>query len=345
VRRAILLSILAALAAFMPLPTVAVERFYSRGFYPVLQNGLTWLSSLVPLALLDVALVGVVGVWVFSVARRWRTSGTAAALRDGARSLATIVSIVVLVFLAFWGFNYRRVPLEVRLDYDHTRVTRDATVQFARLALERINALEPVKEPTASSHERLERAFAETQRRLGATRTARSAAPKTSFFSWYLRLAGIDGMVDPWFLEILVNPDVLPIEYPFTLTHEWAHLAGYANESEANFVAWVTCLSADERAQYSGWLEAYQYARATLPREIRRDLDGRLAPDVIVDLRLIAARLGTVDPVVSGFARNVYDSYLRAQGVDEGIASYGAMLRLMVGTRFENGWVPQLRDH
>ena len=41
--------------------------------------------------------------------------------------------------------------------------------------------------------------------------------------------------------------------------------------------------------------------------------------------------------------RNVYDTYLKAQGVDEGLASYSAMLKLMVGTTFENGWVPNLR--
>jgi uncharacterized protein DUF3810 len=344
VRPVIVLSIVAAIAAFIPLPSHAIERFYSRGIYPILQNGLTWMSSLVPVALLDIALIALTVSWIAFVVRQWRARGRGPALRAGAASLLMIASIVVLIFFAFWGLNYRRVPLEAKLHYDAARITGNATTRFAELAVDRVNSLESRKEATAASHEILIRAFADTQRRLGATRTARPAEPKTSLFSWYLRLAGIDGMVDPWFLEILVNPDVLPIEYPFTVTHEWAHLAGYANESEANFVAWLTCLAADERAQYSGWLEAYQYARAVLPRDLRRDLDRRLAPDVVADLRAIAERLGSVDPAVSGFARNVYDSYLRAQGVDEGIASYGAMLRLMLGTTFQDGWVPQMRN-
>ncbi len=58
----------------------------------------------------------------------------------------------------------------------------------------------------------------------------------------YFRKAAIDGMTDPFFLEIILNPDVLPLERPFVLAHEWAHLAGYADESEANFVAWLTCI-------------------------------------------------------------------------------------------------------
>lgn len=340
----VVLPILAAAAAFVPLPATFVERVYSREWYLVLQNILTGASSFVPFALLDLALFLLVSFLLISVVRGWRARGSRAALRAGAVSLIIIVSLMTLLFEVFWGFNYRRVPLETKLRYDRSRVTGDATIRFAHLALERINALEPRKAASASSHDNLRNAFADTQRRLGAERTARPAPPKRSIFSWYLRMAGIDGMVVPWFLEIIVNPDVLWVEYPFTVAHEWAHLAGYANESEANFVAWLTCLASDDRAQYSGWLEAFQYARAALPREARRDVDRGLTAAVAADLQAIAERLGTMDPAVSGFARNVYDSYLRAQGVDEGIASYGAMLRLMVGTTFQNGWVPELRE-
>ena len=52
-------------------------------------------------------------------------------------------------------------------------------------------------------------------------------------------------MTNPFFLEVIINPDLLPFEQPFVLAHEWAHLAGYADESEANFVAWLTCVQGD----------------------------------------------------------------------------------------------------
>ena len=44
-------------------------------------------------------------------------------------------------------------------------------------------------------------------------------------------------MTDPFLLETLIAPDLLEVERPFVIAHEWAHLAGYADESEANFVA------------------------------------------------------------------------------------------------------------
>jgi uncharacterized protein DUF3810 len=338
------LAVAAVAAAFVPLPPAAVERVYSMSIYPLIQNPLTWISSLVPFALLDVAAVaGAIG-WLLFVGRRWRRQGRAGGVRSAAVSLLTCASCLYLVFLALWGFNYRRVSLETKLAFDPSRLTREATLRLAETSIERMNSLEAMKTARSNSEEVLILSFADAQRHLGASRTARPARPKRSMVSFYLLRAGIDGMMNPFFLEIILNPGVLPVEYPFTVTHEWAHLAGYADESEANFVAWMTCVGADERAQYSAWLEAYQYAAAALTRDERRELQRRLAPGVVADLRAIANRLGRADPAVSSFARNVYDSYLRAQGVDEGIASYGAMLRLMLGTTFENGWVPRLRN-
>ena len=340
----ILLPVAALAAAFVPLPPAAVERWYSRGVYPIVQSVLTPLSSIVPLALLDVASIVLIGAWIVFVVRRWRAHGAKAGLAAAGLSVATGASILYLLFLALWGLNYRRVPLEEKLAYDPARVTRDEIRRLAGLAVDRVNALQPsavTVDPRATTA--LAAAFADVQLRLGAPRAARPAPPKRSLLSWYLLEAGIDGMMNPFFLEIILNPGILPVERPFSLAHEWAHLAGYADESEANFVAWLTCAGSDAAGQYSGWLEAFRYAASALPLDDRRVLQRALAPAVVADLRAIDQRLGRADPAISGLARTVYDSYLRSQGVEEGIASYGAMLRLMTGTTFENGWVPRLR--
>ena len=62
---------------------------------------------------------------------------------------------------------------------------------------------------------------------------------KRTLFGPYFRWTGVDGMVDPFGLEVLVNPDLLPWERPFVAAHEWAHLAGFADEAEASFVGWL----------------------------------------------------------------------------------------------------------
>src|ERR671926_17273 len=54
----------AVLAAVVPVSPRAIDRFYAAGLYPRLQWTLTVLSNLVPVALFDLALAGVIGGWV-----------------------------------------------------------------------------------------------------------------------------------------------------------------------------------------------------------------------------------------------------------------------------------------
>ncbi len=61
----------------------------------------------------------------------------------------------------------------------------------------------------------------------------------TPFFTW----AGVTGMMNPFGLETIVHPDLLPFERPFVLAHEWAHLAGHADEAEASAVGWLACMN------------------------------------------------------------------------------------------------------
>ena len=338
--------VLALAGALAPASPELVERTYSRGLYPRVQTVVTRLSSTVPVALLDAAVVGLVVAGVVEVFRRKRSSPRTSPWRRAARAAAWCVfgaAVLYLWFLLFWGLNYRRVPLERKLAYDSARVTRTGAFRFGSLAVDRVNGLagsapfSPLEIPTLAG------AFAEVEHALGGARPTRLAAPKPSLLMWYFRQAAIDGMTNPFFLEIILNPDLLPFERPIVLAHEWAHLAGYAEESEANFIAWLACIRSAPAAQYSGWLSAYEQMSARLGREERQHLSRSLHPRAVADLRAGWERHARSSPAVRGAARAGYDTYLRANRVDEGIASYSAVVRLMLGTTFAPGWTPELR--
>ena len=186
-------------------------------------------------------------------------------------------------------------------------------------------------------------AFEAAQRMLGSDRVAVLGMPKRSLLERYFRAAAIDGMTNPFFLEIILNPDTLPFERPFVLTHEWAHLAGYANEAEANFVAWLACSQGDAMARYSGWLAIFEHVAASLSKADRVELTSRLAAGPRRDLQEAAARYARASPAVRTAARDVYDTYLRANRVTEGVGSYTAVVRLMLGAGLEDGRSPRLR--
>ena len=335
--------LLALTAALAPVPPSVIERVYSRGFYPAFQRVMTPLSNAVPIALLDVALAALIIALVIGHVRASRQKGWHRAALKSASAVLTTAAAVYLLFLASWGYNYRRIPLEQKLEFDRSRISREAAGALAGQAVAQLNAGYAAAHRQVFDAAAVEGAFAEAQRMIGAQHSAAIASPKRSLFGLYFRHAAIDGMTVPVFLEIILNPDLLPVERPSVLLHEWAHLAGYADESEASFVAWVAGVrSEDPVAQYSAWLDAYQATAGALPRSVRQALPP-LDPGPRADLTDIRARYDRSSPAVRQVARGAYDSYLKANRIEEGIANYGVVLQLMLGTTFDEGWKPRLR--
>ena len=125
------------------------------------------------------------------------------------------------------------------------------------------------------------------------------------------------------FLETLVVSDLLPFERPIVTAHEWAHLAGYNDEGEANFVGWLSCMRGDEPRQYSAWIFLFSEAVSQLPRGDRQQLAQQLDAGPRDDLRAIADRgaqperargaggLAGVQPVSASQPRRVGNGQLR----------------------------------
>ena len=344
-----LVLIAALLAAIVPTPAEWVERAYSGGFYPFLQRHLTPLTSRLPFALFDLLVAAVVSslaVWWAvrliraSSGRRWR-----AALSMTVNTV-TLVALVYLGFLMTWGLNYRRQPLRQKLDFQESRVTEEALLDLAHLSVAELNRLHELTRGVTWPRldqlpDVLALAFARAQHHLPGARIAVTGRPKRSLLTFYFRSAAIDGMIDPFFLEILVNDGVLPFERHFVVAHEWAHLAGYADESEANFVGWLTCLAGDEAARYSGWLFLNPHLFRNLPEEDRRATSALLEAGPRRDLQAIASRLARSTPLVRRNARRLYDRFLKANRVRAGVASYGVVVELVLGARVGPGVQPQ----
>lgn len=333
---------LAAAATLLPVPAAWIERLYSRGAYLVAQNAVTRVADVVGFAWLDVLIVAT----LLGLAAWWRrtlrpTRGDRAAQGRAVLRLlvstAAFAAALYLIFLAAWGLNYRRVPLAAKLDYAQARVAPAAVASLAGEAVEHVNGLYG---PALSQRwpelealpARLAPAFERIQRRLGAERTAVAGRPKATLLSAWFRRAGIDGMMNPFSLEVLVNGAVLPHERPFVLAHEWAHLAGYANESEASFVGWLTCLAGDDQSRYSAWMFLLRHLLVHLSPEARIEHWQALDAGPLEDYRAVSARIGQANPAVSRGARRVYDQFLRANRVEAGIASYGLVVDLVLGT-------------
>lgn len=330
----------AALAALAPLPPVLIERWYSNAVYPPLQHALTRASNLVPVSLFDVTCAVALAALLISCMRAVRRAGW---MKGFALALARAIvsaAAVYLVFLACWGLNYRRVPLQDKLAFDDDRLTRAGTDAFGARVVAELNALYLPAHGTRESLDTLAAAFESSLHALRAPPIV-VGRPKETLFGGYFHAAAIAGMTDPFFLETLVAPDLLDVERPFVIAHEWAHLAGYADESEANFVAWLTCTRADPRAQYSAWLGLFGHAFDAA--HDKRTMLRSLQPGPRIDLQAIADRYAETPPVVRFAARETYDRYLKANRVERGVESYDAVIELIVGTQFGAEGFPEMK--
>jgi hypothetical protein len=337
----VILVVAGAAALLAPMNAAIVERYYSTGVYLRLQPALTFVSNLSPVAIFDVLIVATVLIWISLAVldRFWqRRAWTMVALRMIGRTVV-LAAAVCLVFLAVWGLNYRRIPLAEKVPFDTKAITPAALVELTTEAVENVNMLYEAAHAALPRVESapdaaLESAFARVQESLGRPRQARAGRPKTSLLDPYFRAAAVDGMTAPGFAETLVVSDLLPVERPFVVAHEWSHLAGFADEAEASYVGWLTCLAGDSLTQYSGWLFVYSLSARELSPEDRKAIAVRLAPGPIEDLRAIADRRARgVKPAVSEAGWQVYDRYLKANRVERGAESYGDVLKLILGTR------------
>jgi hypothetical protein len=334
-------AIAAAIVAFAPIPEWAIETFFSRGAFPLIQRAVTFITNIVPFAVLDVLIVlGVVLVLfrIIQLARVAFSDDVVDAAWEGVKRLLRMAAVVVLAFLLLWGLNYRRVPLAAIVgDVPPPSVAllqsviADSNVLATSLR-GRLSAPTETNLTYEVLAERMRRPMDEALTTLGRPTLSTPGRPKyslilTPFFRW----AGVNGMVNPLALESVVDPGLLPVERPFVLAHEWAHLAGLADEAEASAVGWLACMKGSPAMAYSASLYLIAEAVSGLPPAAQRAALAGLEEGVKEDLTQIANRaLRQQKPGVQRAANRVYDEYLRANKVDDGAASYGRAVRLIL---------------
>ena len=337
-----IVSICAALLfAIVPIPKVFVERFYSAFMYIHLQRVVTSVSNLVPFSLFDLLVIGIVAAWLIALAADIRRRKSAAA-RVLMRTMVW-ASVLYIAFVCLWGFNYRRAKLADKLEIDARSVSQEGARSLAATSIERLNAIY-AQAHAHSMEASLANGFDRAQRELGSGTLAIPGRPKNTLLNPFFRWTGVSGMTDPFFLETLIDDSVLPFERPMVIAHEWGHLAGFADESEASFAGWLTCIHGASVDQYSAWLFVFEEMMPIVGDEARSELVRRLAPGPLEDLRAIAERRRRqVNPSASHISSLVYDRYLKANRIPSGVANYGEVAGLLLGVQFGPDWTPHMK--
>lgn len=361
------------LAALMPLvaqglsyfPSV-VETVYTLHAGRLIALGLARLTAFLPFSLMELLLyvvlvrlvvMGVAGV--IGMARRWVTPWRA--VYNGTLRTLTAAAVLTILFYVNWGFNFALAGLPERLGWaplapDRTVAERAAELASVSEAL--VNAtnaeyrrafarddLGYASKPPAPMPEldaAVEGGYAQAAlvAHLPAYFGIRRGPAKPVAASFLLSRMLILGFYSPWTGEANYNRDMPGCKLPHTIAHEKAHQRLITNESEANFLGYLSCACSDDSyVRYS----AYLFAQRQLLTELlkfdqgrAKDLIARRLPGVQRDVDDCNAWATAYSGKFGEATRAVNNIYLRANRVAEGIASYQGSARLLLMFAREN---------
>lgn len=160
-------------------------------------------------------------------------------------------------------------------------------------------------------------------------------APKGIICSKAFSAMELTGIYTCWTMEANVNVDIPDYSRASTMTHELAHLRGFIREDEANFLAYLACMSSEEPiVKYSGTMLALIYARNALAgqdMELYGEIWSMYHPGMIRDFADNSAYWDQYeDTVISETADKVNDVYLKANEQEDGVKSYGRVVDLLL---------------
>ncbi|MBE6598045.1 MAG: DUF3810 domain-containing protein [Ruminococcaceae bacterium] len=345
---AMVFALLALVGAMLHIGFIISPRFadiFNFSVSHVLRRGLALLTGWFHFSLAETIVLSapviLVTVYVICVKKSMRGK------RYFIRCIAGILSVLLLVYAGFvfvFAPGYRGGTLDGKLGLE-IAVGDDAksnlfTAMFA--VRDRLNALadEVLYDKDGASvrpysHEEAVQlcvdAYGKVEKEYGFFRNFDSSV-KRLVTSDIMTYTHISGMYTFFTGEANLNTNYPYFVNVYTTAHEMAHQRGIARENEANFMAYLACISSDDPyLQYSGYLSMYQYlaphvssASKTLYNEAVKGLDERVKGDLAAYSEFFDKYRDSTAAEVSDAVNN---TYLVLQGT-EGTESYGLVVDL-----------------
>ncbi|MEZ4986273.1 MAG: DUF3810 family protein [Saprospiraceae bacterium] len=328
-----------------------IERYYSRGFFPILRT--VWdhlLTSWMPIPLVYLLLLWLVYTLVKNVLR-WRKRRGFSRVTSFFWGLLGLVGWGVGTFLLCWGFNYGRVSVAQKLGLSPSPLDTlylKQTTQEEAAALVQLRQSIPHVDTTAlgaqhfpaQTEDLLRQALEATlvhynYPAIGQVR-GRTLWPKGIFLYF-----GSAGLYLPWTGEGHIDAGLLPLQVPYTLTHELAHGYGFADEGTCSFWAYLAAFKVSDPAleyaiRLGYWRSLAAHWKRLNPTEYQSFRDG-LPAGLQADLAAINTNLDRYPDVFPFLQDVLYDRYLKTQGIQEGLANYSTVVTLVEAWRQAGG--------
>ncbi len=188
---------------------------------------------------------------------------------------------LVILILFVWGLGtgYHGTTLDKKLGLDKKEVSEDELYELTAMLTEKVNSLTAQIEYADDDFSEMPYSLNEMNDRLLAAYENVSdsydfiprmySRVKPVMMSELMSYTHITGVYSFFTGEANLNVAFPDYTLPYTAAHELAHQRGIAREDEANFVAFLVCISSDDAyIQYSGYLNMLEYVTSAYARAV-----------------------------------------------------------------------------
>jgi hypothetical protein len=322
-----------------------VERYYSTGIYRHLTGFLRLITGWVPFSVGDLVYAG---AFVYLVVKTWKYLKIlkSRTVKDYlfhvlVSKLLRLVLSIYLVFNIAWGLNYNRQGIAAQLHLDVQPYSLEDLEMVNKVLVQRLNrAAATVDTGMRKPLERNVNLFKEA---LATYKIVEQHHPflkyrhlsvKTSFFSRVGHYFGFTGYYNPFTGEAQIKSTAPVFIKPFVVTHEMAHQLGYAKESEANLVAFLSCRrSKHPEFVYSIYYDMFYYSIRELHRRdslSAKSLTENLHPQVKKDNEALAAYFKQLANPVEPYVAAFYDEFLKLNNQPKGVKTYNEVVAFLI---------------
>jgi len=318
----------------------ATEKVYSQFLYPFIARIISPFSNIFPFSIDDIFYVLLILTFliliILLIVRKISFAKTG-------KIIVNILAGTYILFYLLWGFNYFREDLNTRLELDKHEPNTKAFIIQLKKQIENTNKswCSFEKWEVEKVDQNIEKSYKKLAPTLKIKYPAGKRKPKSITVSRFFAQAGISGYYGPFFNEVHVNSNILPVEYPFILAHEKAHQFGITNEAEANFYAWLVCTKSNSKQlQYSANLHVLQYFLyqgyqleeypgiiAKIDKRVKKDLQ-------IIREHWMSMRNEKIDEAAS----KVNDFYLKTNKIKKGIEEYSGVVKFVMDYSYDSGF-------
>ena len=346
----ILLPINFLLRAFAKASPQFIERHYSQGVYPIFASSFNLITSIFSFSIAEIIIVIVV---VYGIVFVIKSSLKILSLEGEERkyelyiiavNILVAVSIILFTTTVSFGLNYHRIPFVDTIGLDVSKYTDEDLYELTVTLISDSNKYRGYVKEDENGIMCLSRDVHETAdfARQAMNKVSHSYSnlygmyqqPKPIKASRFLSKLGITGFFFPITFEANVNVDAPDYGIPFTMMHELSHVRGYMQEEEANFIAYLSCMSGDdEEFKYSASMEALIYALNALYKtdeDLYLKACINLSEKVINDKNSRNEYWNKFDGSTRRLADSANDIYLKANDQESGMNSYGQLVDLLI---------------